>query len=394
MAAIVGAAVLPVGRMMPGEGATGGVNEAERLTPVILEALGDAGVAPEDVGSAIFCANPPSTQQVGFSVYMSARLGLKTTGQLSEVMNMGITGGLAFDQAVTEVDAGRADIAIASGILYQAAIKGHVGMEQGIRVVGDVDWQAPFGFTPISWYALDAARYMYETGASAEDLAAIAVKSRKWSSLNPISQFKDLISVDDVLQSPFIVDPLHMLDIPQRADGAVCIVVASDKVAQSLRKDSVSVISRGFTHDGRHQMGDEPHDMTDFPAARDAVNRALSRCGRKIGDIDLYELYAPCTITEILVTEAIGLFDRGQCATATREGRTSPGGDVMINTSGGCLGRGHPPALSGLYGLYELWMQLRGDAGERQVQSARTGMNVCELGNYNAALVHVLEASA
>ena len=172
-------------------------------------------------------------------MYMSARLGLTCSGQLSEVMNLGITGGLAFDQAVADVDAGRADIAIASGILYQAAIKGHVGMEQGIRVVGDVDWQAPFGFTPISWYALDAARYMHETGATSEDLAEVAVKSRKWSSLNPISQFKELISVKDVLESPYIVDPLRMLDIPQRADGAVCLVVASDETAKALRADHV-----------------------------------------------------------------------------------------------------------------------------------------------------------
>ena len=392
MAAIVGASVLPVGRMMPGEGATGGVNEAERLTPVILDALRDAGIEPKDVGSAIFCANPPSTQQIGFSMYMSARLGLRCSGQLSEVMNLGITGGLAFDQAVADVDAGRADIAIASGILYQAAIKGHVGMEQGIRVVGDVDWQAPFGFTPISWYAFDAARYMYETGATSEDLAEVAVKSRTWSSLNPISQFKDLISVKDVLESPYIVDPLRMLDIPQRADGAVCLVVASDEAAKALRADHVKIVSRGFFHDGRHQMGDEPHDMTDFPAARAAVTSALNSAKRSLGDIDIFELYAPCTITEIMVSEAIGLFDRGQCAAATREGRTSPGGDVMINTSGGCLGRGHPPALSGLYGLYELWMQLRGASGERQVDKAKTGLNVCEGGNYNAALAHILEA--
>ena len=95
--------------------------------------------------------------------------------------------------------------------------------------------------------------------------------------------------------------------------------------------------------------------MTDYPAARAAVTSALNSSKRSLGDIDLFELYAPCTITEIMVSEAIGLFDRGQCAAATREGRTSPGGDVMINTSGGCLGRGHPPSLSGLYGLYELW---------------------------------------
>lgn len=391
MAAIIGAHALPVGSLMPGDGATGGVFEAERLTPVILAALNNAGVNAEDVGSAIFAANPPSTAQIGFSAYMAARLGLKCSGQLSEVMNMGISGGLAFDHAVADVDSGRADIAIAAGVLYQSAIKGHEGMEQGIRVVGDVDWQAPFGFTPISWYALDAARYLYETDATEAGLAEIAVKSRRWSSMNPLSQLPDLLTVDDVLSSAYIVDPLHLYDIPQRADGAVCLVVASDAAAKELRQANVSVISRGFCHDGYHQMDDEPHDMTDFPAARQAVDNALSSTRRKLNDIDLYELYAPCSITEVLVSEAIGLFERGDSIGACKEGRTSPGGDIMLNTSGGCLGRGHPPAITGMYGIYELWEQLTGRAGPRQVSGAQTGLHACELGNYNAALVHVLE---
>ena len=391
MAAIIGAHALPVGNLMPGEGATGGVFEAERLTPVILSALDSAGVSTEDVDSAIFSANPPSTPQIGFSAYIASRLGLKCSGQLSEVLNMGISGGLAFDQAIADVDSGRADIAIAAGVLYQAAIKGHVGMEQGIRVVGDVDWQAPFGFTPISWYALDAARYMYETNATESDLAQIAIKSRRWSSLNPLSQLPELITEEEVLASPYIVDPLRLYDIPQRADGAICLVVASDAVASELGKNTVGVKSRGFYHDGLHQMDDEPHDMTDFPAARQAVGDALECGGLKLNDIDLFELYAPCSITEVMVSETIGLFERGETAAATREGRTSPGGDVALNTSGGCLGRGHPPAITGMYGIYELWEQFSGKAGARQVANAELGLHVCELGNYNAALVHVLE---
>lgn len=394
MAAIIGAHALPVGSLMPGEGATGGVFEAERLTPVVLSALESAGVTTADVDSAIFSANPPSTPQIGFSAYMAARLGLNCSGQLSEVLNMGISGGLAFDQAIADVDSGRADIAIAAGVLYQAAIKGHVGMEQGIRVVGDVDWQAPFGFTPISWYALDAARYLYETNSTESDLAQIAVKSRRWSSLNPLSQLPELITEADVLASQYIVDPLRLYDIPQRADGAICLVVASDAVANEMGKNKVGVKSRGFYHDGLHQMDDEPHDMTDFPAARQAVNNALQQAGLELSDIDLLELYAPCSITEILVAESIGLFERGHAAAATREGRTSPGGDVMLNTSGGCLGRGHPPALTGMYGIYELWEQFSGKAAGRQVDDADFGLHVCELGNYNAALAHVLEKRA
>ena len=393
MAMIVGAHALPVGRMMPGDGATGGVFEAERLTPVILAALRDAGLEPKDVGSAIFTANPPSTPQFGFSVYMSSRLGLKCTGTLAETMNLGISGSLAFDQACAEVDLGRADIAIVAGIQYQTAIKGHEGMEQGVRSTGDADYQAPFGFTPISWYGLDAARYMYETGLSRAELAAIPVKSRQWSASNPVAQFKDALTEQEVVESGLIVDPLRLHDIPQRADGAICMVLASDEIARGMGQDRVRVAARGFAHDGHHQMSDEPHDMTDFPAARGAVNAALEAASINLTDIDLHEIYAPCSITEILAAEAIGLFKRGGAGPATLEGRTAPGGDVPINTSGGCLARGHPPLLTGLYGLYELWEQLRGAAGARQVTNAQRGLHISELGNYNASMAHILEAA-
>ncbi len=393
-ASIIGAAALPVGRMMPGEGATGGVFEAERLTPVIRRAVKDAGIEMSDIVSAVFAANPPTTRQLGFSVNMAARLGLKCKGQLSEVANLGISGGVAFDQAVADVELGRADIAIAAGILYQSAIKGHEGMEHGVRAVGDADWQAPFGFTPISWYALDAARYFYETRLNPDDLAHVAVKSRRWSANNPIAQFRDPVSVDEARSSDLIVDPLRLHDIPQRADGAVCFVIARDEIAANLRSDRVRIAARGFAHDGRHQIGDEPHDMTDFPAAREAAAAALGAARLRLQDIDLFELYAPCSITEVLVAEAIGLFGRGDALGATREGRTSPGGDVALNTSGGCLARGHPPTNTGLYGLYELFEQLRGAAGARQVKGSARGLHICELGNYNAALVHVLERAA
>lgn len=390
-ASIIGACALPVGKMMPGEGATGGVFEAERLTAVIRRAVKDAGVEMREIGSAIFVANPPTTPQLGFSVNMAARLGLKCKGQLSEVANLGISGGLAFDQAVADIELGRADIAIAAGILYQSAIKGHEGMEHGVRAVGDADWQAPFGFTPISWYALDAARYCYETDIDPNDLAHVAVKSRRWSMQNPVAQFRNQLTIEEARSSDLIVDPLRLHDIPQRADGAICFVVARDEIAASLHADAVTVVSRGFAHDGRHQIGDEPHDMTDFPAAREATNAALTTARLDLREIDIFELYAPCSITEILVAESVGLFGRGEAMGATREGRTSPGGDVVLNTSGGCLARGHPPTLTGLYGLYELWEQLRGSAESRQIRNAARGLHICELGNYNAALVHILE---
>jgi acetyl-CoA acetyltransferase len=109
-------------------------------------------------------------------------------------------------------------------------------------------------------------------------------------------------------------------------------------------------------------------------------------------DVDVAELYAPCTIIEVLVAEALQLVPRGRGAAAAASGETALGGRIPVNTSGGLISRGHPPYVTPLYSLVELAEQLRHRAGERQVKDARIGITSCELGNYNAALVHVLEA--
>jgi acetyl-CoA acetyltransferase len=327
---------------------------------------------------------------------MAARLGLRCTGRIAEVVEMGITGGLAFDQAAADIALGHCDFALAMGINLDGHVSAAEAANFGIRSVGDVDFQSPFGVTPISWYAFDAARYLHETGATRADLAAVAVKSRRHALHNPIAQMRGKpLEIDEILAQRPIVEPLGLLDVPPRAEGAVALVLASEQAARALGRPYVRVRGRGFAHDGFHQMGDRPHDMTDFVAARQATTRALEQAGLTLADLDLAELYAPCTITEVLVTEALGVCKRGRGGHDAREGATSVGGRLPINTSGGCLARGHPPALTGLYGLLEMREQLLGlaEAG-RQVQGATLGLHCCELGNYNAALVHVLEGVA
>lgn len=388
--AIAGWSALRVGKYMPGPGARTGVNEADRFFPVIRDALAMAGIEPGQVGAALF-ASAPDSDQLGMPVYMSARIGLKCRSMLAEVGLMGISGGLAFDMAAAEIQLGRADYALALGLSYQTGERAPILMERGNRVVGDVNFQSVFGVTPICWYGMDAHRYLFETGQSREDLAAIAIKSRKYARLNPLAQFRTPLHLDEVLEAPMVVDPLGLYDVPQGGDGAICLVLAREDLVSAKGAPYARLAGRGFCHDGLFQMGDRAHDMTDFPAARAAVNECLKSAASTLEQIDLFELYAPCTITEALVTEAIGLFARGEGCKAARNGISGPGGPRPVNTSGGCLARGHPPALTGLYGLLECAEQVTRQASARQVAGARRGLSVCEGGNYNLALAHVIE---
>ena len=389
--AIVGAAATPVGRLAPRHGAMAPGLEHDVLAETAADAMAEAGIGPADVDAAIFTQNPPTTRQLGFATFMMAQLGLQCRGLVTEVGQLGLTGGVAFDLAAAQVQLGQADYALALGVVRQSLGDPGTALDFGIRAVGDVNFQAPFALPPIGWYALDCCRYMHEHGATRAEIAEVAVKSRRHARHDELAQFREPLDVASVLAQRPIVEPLGLFEVPARADGAICLVLCSEEQAQASGIPHVTVAGRGFSHEGCHQIGDHPHDMIAFPSAGKAAESALAQAGVALADIDLAELYAPCTITEILVTEAIGLFPPGQGVRALLAGETTLGGRIPVNTSGGCLSRGHPPQLTGLYGLLELREQLLGRAGERQVQSARHGLHTCELGNYNATLAHVLE---
>ncbi len=389
--AIIGAAAAPVGKLAKDDQGNS-LSESQVLAHVVADALEAAGIAPNEIDGAIFTQPTPSCRQLGFATHMAAKLGLKLTGNLTEVAQMGLTGGLAFDQAIADIALGRSQIALALGVAFSSTADRELMSDYSARSVGDVDFHAPLGLTPISWYALDAMRYMHETGCTREQLAAVAVKSRRAAQSNPLAQMRHPITEADVLDAPMIVEPLGLLDVPPIGDGAICLVLAEESIARASSDSYVCVRGRGFGHDGNHQMSDDPSsDMTRFQAARSAADQALHQSATRLSDIHVFELYSPCTITELLVSEAIGIYPRGEAGVAAASGDTSISGTRPINTSGGCLSRGHPPPLTGLYGVLEIYEQLLGKAADRQVPQSVLGMCSSELGNYNAALVHILE---
>ncbi len=390
--ALIGTSAIPVGRHQTADDAALQTLEHEIMTRLVIEAVRDAGVDKKDIESLVFTLPRPYTRQKYFHTFLMGQLRLSCRGNVMEVMGNGMTAALAFDQACNDILLGRANVALALGINMESAVPAAEHMMSSMRTTGDVDFHTSAGFTPIAWYAMDATRYMHEHGATREQLGAVAVKNRFHASLNPLAQFRKPMTLDDVVAQRPIVEPLGLYDVPPRGDGAACLVLASEEVAKSLGRPYVLVRGRGFHHDGSHQISDVPNDMIAFDAVREASATAYAQAGIGPAQIDLAELYAPCTIVEVLVSEAIGLVPRGQGARAAMDGETRLGGRIPISTSGGLTSRGHPAYVTSLYNYVELADQLRGRAGERQVPGARFGLATGELGNYNAAMVHVLEA--
>lgn len=390
--AVIGGAACPVGRIQTPAGAPLAALEHEILVPLVLDAMAAAGLPKDTIDALCFAQCRPYTLQKYFPTFLANYLRLPLKGTIVEVMGNGMTGGLAFDEAVNVVAMGRADVALALGVNMESQAPAADHAMSTMRATGDVDFHTPFGFTPISWYAMDAVRYMHDYGVTRAELASVAVKDRLHAGLNPIAQFRKPLTLDEVLSARPIVEPLGLFEVPPRGDGAVCLVVCTEDVAKVTGRPHALVRGRGFAHEGAHQINEAPNDMTAFVAAQAAAAAAYADAGIVSGDLDLAELYAPCTIVQVLVSEAMQFLPRGRGAAAAATGETKLGGRIPICTSGGCLSRGHPSYVTGLLTILELWEQLTERAGARQVPNARLAAASCELGNYNAALIHILEA--
>jgi acetyl-CoA C-acetyltransferase len=392
--AVIGGAAVPIGKLQTAAAAPLQALEHEILAPLVFDAMAAAGLPKEEIDALVFALCRPYTLQKYFATFMANYLRLPLKGTIMEVLGNGMTGGMAFDEAVKTVALGDADVALALGINMESQAAAAEHAMTTMRATGDVDFHTIFGFTPIAWYAMDAVRYMHEHGATRAELASVAVKDRQHASLNPIAQFRKPLTLEEVLTARPIVEPLGLYEVPPRGDGAVCIVVCAEDVARRTGRPFALLRGRGFFHEGAHQINEVPNDMTAFVSAQGAAAAAYQTAGITAADLDLAELYAPCTIVQVLAGEALGLTPRGKGAAQAAAGETALGGRMPICTSGGCLSRGHPSYVTGLLTIYELWEQLTHRAGERQVRNARLGAGSCELGNYNAALVHILEAVA
>ena len=242
----------------------------------------------------------------------------------------------------------------------------------------DFQWERPWGVaTPPPAYALAASRHMHEHGTTSEQLAEIAVSTRAWAALNPMAFHRDPLTVDDVLDSPWVAYPFHVLDCCLVTDAGGAIVLTSVERARSLEVPVVEVLGSSVfhTHYGISQMP----DLTTTPAAITGP-RAFAQAGVRPEQIDVAELYDSFTYTVLVTLEDLGFCGKGEGGKFVEDQRTAPGGDFPLNTSGGGLSYTHP-GMFGMFLLIEAVRQLRGEAGARQVADAELAV-VNGMGGY------------
>jgi acetyl-CoA acetyltransferase len=333
-------------------------------TAMVLEALDDAGLTLADVDGVCH-----SQSAMAFAEYLGVH------PQYTDSTN---TGGSSYEvhaeHAAGAIAAGLADVVV--GVYAATPRSDRKQRRGGGRFTPNgpmpaAEWEWPYRLRmPMGPYALAASRHMYEFGTTPEQLAEIAVSTRKWAVLNPRARFSEEITVSDVLASPVQVAPLHLLDCCLVTDGAGAFVMTSAERAKTLRKPPVYVLGAATCHD--HMIISQMPDLTTTPGAISGP-AAFSMAEIKPDDVDILMGYDSFTITALLHLEDLGFCSKGEGGAFVEDGRTAPGGSLPMNTNGGGLSYTHPGAY-GMFLIVEAVRQLRGECGPRQVEGAEVAV--------------------
>jgi acetyl-CoA C-acetyltransferase len=297
------------------------------------------------------------------------------------------SGGLALRQGVLAVASGYHDIVIAAGVEKMTDVSSGTAAD-ALAAAADREWECFFGATFPALYAMMARLHMRRYGTTHDQMAQVAVKNHHHGCLNPIAQYQMEITLDDVSSSSMVSDPLHILDCSPISDGAAAVVLAPTEVARRFADTPVRIVGSGQASDtlALHDR----RDITTLDATVHAARSAYAQAGIEPKDIDVAEVHDCFTIGEILAIEDLGFVEKGLGGKATEEGMTALGGRLPVNTSGGLKACGHPVGATGIKQAYEIALQLRGEAGKRQVEDAEFGLAHNVGGSGGTALVHIM----
>ncbi len=299
------------------------------------------------------------------------------------------SGGVAMRSGFFEVASGASDIVLVGGVEKMNDVGGDEAT-YALATASDQEWEAFNGVTFPGLYAMMAVAHMHKYGTTIEQLAHVAVKNHNNGNLNPVAQFPMKITVDTVLNSVLVADPLHILDCSPVTDGAAAVIMCpADKAKDMAKNGAVKILGSGHATDSIafHSRA----DLTSLNAVKKSAATAYEISGKTPADIDLCEVHDCFTIAEIIATEDLGFFEKGKGGEAAEKGETARDGSKPINTSGGLKSKGHPVGASGVAQAVEVVRQLRGECGERQVEGAKVGMTQNMGGTGASSVCHILE---
>ncbi len=362
---------------------------AELFAEAAADAIQDAGISPRAI-QAIYYGNVvggEGERQLHMGPQAGSVLGLPAV-PTTRFETACATSHAAFRHAVMEVAAGVSDVLLVGGAERVLNLPTDAATEY-FAYASDATFEQPAGLTFPGVFALIARAHMTKYGTTEEQMANVAVKNHRHGALNPKAQFQKEITLEQVMKSAKVADPLKLYDCCPFTDGAAAVILVSEEVARKSRKPiwvlgSAAASDSMFLHDKK--------DLSRVLATERAAQAAYRQAGRGPADVDVVELHDCFTIAEIVATEGLGFFEPGTGGIAVEKGWTGLGGKLPVNPSGGLKAKGHPIGATGAAQIAEIVTQLRRQAGPRQVDGAKVGLVHTLGGNTATVLVSLLSS--
>jgi len=360
-------AVAIAGVGQAGLGQAHGYTEMEILVQAAQRAVADAGLTMQDI-DGIATASVTATM---WAMPVIEHLGIKPT-----FIDSTMLGGSSFVAhlmpALQALESGQCNaVLVCYGSTQRTSTIGRAEIANARRKLDPQPYEAPYNpLNPLSSYALVAARHMHQYGTRREHLAEVAVAARRWAQMNPEATQRDPLSIEEVLASRMVSDPLSVRDCCLVTDGAGAYVLVRADRAKDLKQKPVYVL--GSSTAVWNRQISSMADLT-VTAAQQSGRIAFEMAGLTPKDIDVLELYDAFTINTILFLEDLGFCKKGEGGDFVSNGGIAPGGHLPVNTNGGGLSCIHP----GMYGVFimiEAVRQLRASCGERQIANAQTAV--------------------
>jgi len=345
----------------------------EMVAEAGFAAAGEAGIRGKDI-ELIVVGNMSGGMFVGqehVAALVTDFLGLKPIPAV-RVEAACASGGVALRQGYLAVASGLYDLVVVGGVEKMTDIQGE-RVASVLAGAMDFEWEAYVGATFPGVYALMARRYMHQYGLTREQLAEVAIKNHYHASLNPLAHFRNRITIDDVVKSILIADPLRLYDCCPVSDGAACVILVPAEKAKKYTDTPIIIEASTQASDTLSLF--ERRDICTIDATVEAAKQAYKQAKITPMDIDVIEAHDCFTIAEILALEDLGFCNKGEGAKLYKDKQLYVGGKLPVNTDGGLKAAGHAVGATGIKQIVELVKQLRGEAEDgRQVKGAEIGL--------------------
>ncbi len=374
-----------VGVIGIGHGAFGRRSDAtvqELAFEAFRMAVKDAGISRDELGATVIAAVPEYHKQRSVAGVIQEYLNLNPLPTwLTEVACA--SGSAAIRTAWMAIQSGLHDVVAVIGAQKMTELSTPEILALMGRV-GEVQWESVFGTTFPGYYALMATRHMHEYGTTREQLLSVAIKNHFYGAKNPKAMFKKEITLEKAMASDAVSSPFCVYDCCANADGAVVMILANEDKTKAIAKDRAVWLDGVGSATAAMSVLRRP-DLTGVPSASEAARQAYEQAGVTAGDVKVAEVHDCFTIAELLAYEDLGFCDKGGGGQYIAEKMPYiGGGGVAVNVDGGLKAKGHPIGATGVSMAHEMVLQLRGDAGVRQVPNADVGLthNVGGIGQY------------